>query len=97
MSGDEPGSQQAELAALRSAIDSLAASAEPDSSELERLADRAHGLTHSGDAEVAGEARRLELRALGALLACQAAGLRQLARQLQRLARMLPPRRPELN
>jgi hypothetical protein len=87
----------AELAAIQVGLAALAANPAPDQDQLDRLASRARALTSSDDSRVAGEAQRLELQALGVMLAYQAAILRRLARQLQEVARLLPPPQPELN
>ena len=97
MSADQTEDERADLEGLLLAFDTLMASPEPDAAAIERLADRAHQLTQSGDTQIAAAAERLELRMLGALLVCRAAVLRGLAEQLQRLAHMLPPAHPEYN
>jgi hypothetical protein len=97
VSADQTEHERADLAALLSAFDALMAGPEPDAATIERLADRAQQLAQSGDTQVAADAERLQLRMLGALLACRAAALRGLAQQLQHLAHMLPPAHPERN
>jgi hypothetical protein len=96
---DEPESREPwrRLEAIRAALALCAGDPASDPAEFEHLADEARALMQSDDPELSAAAQRLELRALGALLACQANVLRRLAHELQMAARLLPPPRPELN
>jgi hypothetical protein len=95
--GDDLPDAPVQLTALREAFGRLVAASAPDLDALERLADQARILAQCADPQLAAEAQRLELRILGALLARRAMLLRQLAADLERLARLLPPPQPERN
>lgn len=84
----------AALEAIRAALNTTPP---PDLEVLAALQGRLEPLLQEPDGELAGQARQLELRILGAILARQAESLRGVARQLQQLARWLPPDRADQN
>ncbi len=96
MRDDVPGERD-HLTALRDAAARLLVRGAPEPDVLEQLANQARELARSTDREVADAAQLLELRLLGALLVERATLLRQLAHDLQHLARWLPPEQPDQN
>lgn len=88
-------SPEAEL--MRTIRAELHALTNPSIDQLADLIERLKPAVEHPELLLAAQARQLELRLLGALWTEQAAVLRRLGEQLQRLAHWLPPERVDQN